>query len=57
MTDMTHCRGDNCPLRKDCFRYWLHKNSKCRIASYFAAEAYDKNTNECKYFTNKKDWL
>lgn len=57
MTDMTHCRGDNCPQKEECYRYCLHKNSKARIASYFAAEAYDKETNKCKHYLNKKDWL
>ena len=48
--DMTHCRGNNCQLQDDCYRYWLHKHSKARIASYFASEPYDKETNECRYF-------
>ena len=56
-SDMTHYMGGKCPLREDCFRYWLHKNSKVIIASYFAAEAYDKETNKCKHYLNKKDWL
>ena len=53
MTDMTHCRGDNCPQKEECYRYWLHKNSKARIASYFAASACNKETNKCKYFLKK----
>jgi hypothetical protein len=53
-TDMTHCIGDNCPLREECYRYWLHKHSKAGIASYFAAQPYDKKTNECKHFIDNK---
>lgn len=48
--DMTHCRAKRCPFKEDCYRYWLHKNSKARIASYFAAEPYDEKTNECNFF-------
>ena len=53
MTDMTHCRGDNCPQKEECYRYWLHNHSEARIASYFAASACNKETNKCKYFLKK----
>lgn len=48
--DMIHCRGENCPLRDDCFRYWLHQNSKVTLATYFVAEPFDKGTNKCRHF-------
>ena len=54
VTDMTHCRGDNCPQREECYRYWLHKHSKAIIASYFASSAYDEETNKCRYFIKTK---
>ena len=50
MTDMTHCRSEHCPQKDECYRYWLHKNSKAIIASYFAGEPYNYKTSECRYF-------
>lgn len=55
--DMTHCRGENCPLRDDCFRYWLHQNSKIALAAYFAAEPFDKGINKCRHFITSGEIL
>lgn len=47
--DVVHCMGYRCPLRKECYRYWLHLHA-ARRATYYGAEAYDRNTNQCKHF-------
>ena len=55
MTDIMICSGENCPLKKKCYRYkakinYLHQ-------SYFMEAPYDKKKNECVYFFDKEEMI
>lgn len=52
--DITHCTGDGCPLAENCFRYYLHINSREGLVSIFAAPPITEDG--CKRFMNLKEW-
>lgn len=43
--DITKCKGTNCPLREDCFRYTAKGDDSYQ--SYFVTPPYNKQTKEC----------
>lgn len=52
--DITHCTGDGCPLAENCFRYYLHINSREGLVSIFASPPIQEDG--CKRFMNLKEW-
>jgi len=51
MTDITKCMGDNCPNKKECFRFLAKSDS---WQSYFAGSPIDGN-GKCDHFWAIKD--
>ena len=50
MPDISMCSGDNCPIRKKCYRHNA-KPSEFR-QSYFVDAPYDPEKKTCDYFWN-----
>jgi hypothetical protein len=46
--DITMCKGTNCPLRLECFRYRAIHDSQWQ--SMFITIPYNKETQKCKHF-------
>ncbi len=46
MVDSTMCTGEDCPLRKTCYRF--RANPDVQWQSYFMATPYDPETKECE---------
>jgi hypothetical protein len=52
MADITKCRGEGCPVKKDCYRYNA-KSSEYR-QSYFIKTPYNIEENKCEHFWDRK---
>lgn len=52
MSDIIMCKGNNCPLIKNCYRYLAKKGIR---QSYFVNIPYDKELKLCKYFWKIKN--
>lgn len=59
-----HCMGKKCPLKFDCFHYWLHQElmKKFRFKKYYGPisglygeEEYNRETKKCDCFVSKID--
>lgn len=48
-TDIAHCMGCGCALQDECYRNWLHRNSK-GFGALYVDEQYDFETEECEMF-------
>ncbi len=46
MADITMCEDDQCPMKKDCYRFTAHVNEFRQ--SYFTISPREKN--DCDYF-------
>jgi hypothetical protein len=47
MADITMCKGEDCPMKNDCYR---HRAIPSIRQSYFATPPVDKETGKCKHF-------
>ena len=52
MTDITMCKGNNCPIKENCYRYLATQNKIHQ--SFFVKEPYNKETCEYYWENNKK---
>ncbi len=50
MSDITKCKGTNCPLKENCFRFTAQ--GKTMYQSYFVEVPF--KDNECEMFWGKK---
>lgn len=48
MTDITMCKGINCPLKEKCYRYLAPANEYWQ--AYFVESPYDIETEKCENF-------
>lgn len=48
MSDITMCRGEDCPIKEQCYRYKATPNEYQQ--SYFYKIPYDKDKKECDKF-------
>lgn len=48
-TDITLCKGKNCPIRDNCQRYVFGLNQR-GLASWFTHSHYRKRTKSCPYY-------
>lgn len=48
MPDYTMCTGDDCPLKRDCFRFIAKPDE---YQSMFSIVPYNKEKKECNYYT------
>lgn len=56
-TDIAHCFGNNCPLRGQCRRFELYviwEKAELNNNAFFTVEQYDKKTNQCKLYIERK---
>lgn len=53
MADITKCRGDNCPLKEQCYR---HTTIEGILQSYFTESPFEQLGDEikCEYYWNNK---
>lgn len=47
MADITKCKGTNCPLKKDCYRFIANSSER---QSWFFNVPYDFKNKKCEYF-------
>jgi hypothetical protein len=52
MPDIAMCKGDNCPMKEDCYRYTAKPNS---YQSYFTSIPFDAMYRECEHFWDNKE--
>lgn len=52
MPDIAMCKGDDCPLKENCYRY---KATPDYYQSYFLHPPYNKETEECSRFWEMKN--
>ena len=56
MADITMCKGNECPLKFECYRFTAFADDL--LQPYFVSIPYDKDKKECKMFwdtnVNKK---
>lgn len=52
MPDITMCKGKDCPLKKDCWRY---RAVPGEMQSYFTEPPYNKQDKNCKFFWSVED--
>jgi hypothetical protein len=52
MSDITMCKGDECPKKDDCYRHTANENTYRQ--SYFMNVPYDKVRETCDEFTNNR---
>ena len=48
MSDITMCKGVDCPLKESCYRYKTKANPYRQ--SYFIETPYNKETNACDHY-------
>lgn len=48
--DITHCKGGNCPLKDNCYRYLAYQEPYDFTISVFQSTQY--KDGECKHFMN-----
>ena len=46
--DITHCKGNDCPLKDSCYRYLAYQEPYDGFISVFQSTQY--NDGECEYF-------
>lgn len=53
--DITHCTGNECKLKNNCYRYvaWKEVDGHDILISVFSNPPFDKEENECKYYMEK----
>ena len=52
MTDITMCSGENCPVKKTCYRFKAKPNELHQ--SYFLDPPFDKEEKKCDYYWEDK---
>jgi len=57
--DITHCKGDGCPLRESCFRYLMHLDLQASKGKYGTLHSYlitsPHNYGKCKMYLKTKE--
>jgi hypothetical protein len=53
MPDISMCQGEDCPVKKKCYRHTATPN---QWQSYFAGAPLDPVTGSCQYFWDNKDY-
>ena len=53
MSDITKCKGENCPLKETCWRFLAPEERLYQ--SYFLGIPYSKEKKECEYFWDNED--
>jgi len=52
MPDITMCRGEDCPIQKECYRHEATPSEYRQ--SYFVISPYDKETKSCDHYNQMK---
>lgn len=52
MTDITKCKGTNCPFKELCYRFTAAEGE--HYQSWFVDVPYRDDHNRCKYFQNNE---
>ena len=52
MSDITKCKGENCPLKETCWRFLAPEERLYQ--SYFLGIPYSKEKEKCEYYWEKE---
>jgi hypothetical protein len=55
--DITHCTGNECKLKNNCYRYvaWKEVDGNDILISVFINPPFNKEENECKYYMKNEE--